>query len=80
VSLQYCSIAFAHSQYKYEDPEERKSFSRHTIFFTTFCIWLAEISAVLVLDDLLNMSFETYMGLTRFPHANAKTLGVEPIY
>jgi hypothetical protein len=39
-------------------PGGEESFSGHAIFFTTFCIWLAEISAVLVLDDLLNMSFE----------------------
>jgi hypothetical protein len=61
-------------------PGGEESFSGHATFFTTFCIRLAEISAVLVLDDLPNMSFETYMGLTQFPHANAKILGVEPIY
>jgi hypothetical protein len=45
---------------QYEDLEERNH-SLCTRPFTTFCVWLAEILAALVLYDLLSMSFETYM-------------------
>ena len=47
-------------------PGEEESFSGHAIFLTTFCIRLAGISAVLVLDDPPNMSFETYMAWLSF--------------
>jgi hypothetical protein len=47
-------------------PGGEESFSGHAIFLTTFCIWLAGISAVLVLDDPPNMSFETYMAWLSF--------------
>jgi hypothetical protein len=64
---------------QYEDSEERNH-SLCTRSFTTFCKWLAEMLAALVLYDLRSMSFETYMARAQFPHANAKTFGVEPIY